>query len=248
MAMVLPIASLSAKWNSDLGMISEEIGLVVETGVNDVISDQDEMGLGYLPLDSDQGALDSGQGMVPEGSEISNDTGVNDTISNDEGMGSTIWDGGQGGQGLVSEGYELDNEIGVDGTVNSDDGMGSTRQKDDLCMDVESPEIALEKAVDYIISNHKKFQGLVTPSSWKQENITPERLLGSIIMRFTEGEWTGKILFASVEPSLYDVEIDYVCYGGVNCDGRISTIEGGFHWEGQVDLEGNIVETTFKIN
>lgn len=98
----------------------------------------------------------------------------------------------------------------------------------------EGPELALEAAVDYVISEHDELKGLEIPESWRRENITPERLVGATTLRFTGDDWTVTIVYAPIKPSNYDVEIDYAG-------------EGDFHWEGRVDQDGNVVETAFTL-
>jgi len=98
----------------------------------------------------------------------------------------------------------------------------------------EGPELALETAIYYVISNHDELERLEAPKSWKQENITPEGLDGATILRFTGGNWTVTVAYAPIRPSNYHIEIEYAG-------------EGGFHWEGRVDQEGNVVETAFAL-
>ncbi len=98
----------------------------------------------------------------------------------------------------------------------------------------EGPEIALKAAIDYVISSHEELKGLEVPDSWRRENVTPERLLGATTLRFTGDDWTATVMFAPINPSAYKIEIDY-------------TGEGGFHWEGQVYRDGNVVETAFTL-
>jgi len=96
------------------------------------------------------------------------------------------------------------------------------------------PELALEAAIDYVISNHEELEGLEAPESSRRENITPKRLVGATTLRFTGGDWTATVMFAPISPSAYKIEIDYAG-------------EGGFHWEGQVYRDGNVVETAFTL-
>lgn len=98
----------------------------------------------------------------------------------------------------------------------------------------EGPEFALERAIDYAIMNHEELKGLKVPASWKEENLTPEGLVGSNTIQYTGGGWTVTTKNAVVLRPTYSVEIEY--------EGEIS-----FRWSGTVDQEGNIVENKFTV-
>ena len=98
----------------------------------------------------------------------------------------------------------------------------------------EGPEFARDTAIDYILKDHDELKGLLAPSSWAAQNLTPEGLVGSNKMRYTSGDWTVTTTNMVVRVPTYTVEIEY-------------TGDIGFQWKGIVDQDGNVVETTFTL-
>jgi len=92
-----------------------------------------------------------------------------------------------------------------------------------------TPERAVELAVEYAILNFRELDGVSAPESWEVEDLTPQGLVGASKAKFTGDEWTVEASWAVVWKPVYTVEINH---GG----------EGGFHWKGTVDQDGNVVE------
>ena len=92
-----------------------------------------------------------------------------------------------------------------------------------------TPEQAVEIAVEYAILNFRELDGVTAPEGWEVEDLTPEGLVGAAKAEFTAEDWTVEASWAVVWKPVYTVEINY---GG----------EGGFHWKGTVDQDGNVVE------
>lgn len=92
-----------------------------------------------------------------------------------------------------------------------------------------TPERAVELAVEYAILNFRELDGVTAPETWEVEDLTPEGLVGASKAEFTADDWTVEASWAVVWKPVYTVEINH---GG----------EGGFHWKGTVDQDGNVVE------
>lgn len=96
-----------------------------------------------------------------------------------------------------------------------------------------SPELAREKAIDYVFRIHN-IKGVVTTSSWTELSLTPRNWVGLNKVRYTGDGWNVTISNAVVLRPLYNIEIGY-------------SAEFSFQWRGTVGPDGEIVETEFTV-
>jgi hypothetical protein len=95
---------------------------------------------------------------------------------------------------------------------------------------VISPEPARDIVVQYIKQEYHELEGALIPHEWVVANITPQGLLGTTTLEFTGGGWRVEVHYAVVLEPIYNIFLEYVH-------------ETGFIWEGQVDHEGNILDS-----
>lgn len=94
------------------------------------------------------------------------------------------------------------------------------------------PEFGRDTAIDYILIHHGELGELATPPYWYLKNVTPEGLVGLNQAHFKGGNWFVRVSNPVVLKPVYTVSLEY------NSDLC-------FHWEGTVDLDGNVVELEF---
>ena len=97
---------------------------------------------------------------------------------------------------------------------------------------VETQEDAIDVALDYILNSYEGLSGLQIPSSWVQQGLVYEDIVGYYVVQYTSGKWTAEVGNAVVQEPVYDVEVEF-------------TGELNFVWKGTVDRNGNVVETEF---
>ncbi len=99
---------------------------------------------------------------------------------------------------------------------------------------IETREDAIGSALDYILNGREGLSGLRIPSTWVNEGLVYEDIVGYSVVQFTSGDWTGEVGNAVVQEPVYDLE---VVFNG----------EPSFVWKGRVDQSGNVVETEFAL-
>ena len=99
---------------------------------------------------------------------------------------------------------------------------------------IETREDVIDKALDFILNAHEGLSGLRIPSTWVNEGLVYEDIVGYSVVRFTSGEWTAEVGNAVVQEPVYNVEV-------------VFTGELSFAWQGTVDQSGNVVETEFAL-
>ena len=99
---------------------------------------------------------------------------------------------------------------------------------------VETQEDAIDVALDYILNSHEGLSGMQIPSSWVQQGLVYEDLVGYYVVQYTSGKWTAEVGNAVVQEPVYDVEVEF-------------TGELNFVWKGTVDRNGNVAETEFEM-
>ncbi len=99
---------------------------------------------------------------------------------------------------------------------------------------IETQEDAIDIALDYILNSHAGLSGLRIPSTWVNEGLVYEDIVGYSVVQYASGEWTAEIGNAVVLEPVYDVEVEF-------------TGELNFVWKGTVDQSGNVVETEFAL-
>lgn len=99
---------------------------------------------------------------------------------------------------------------------------------------IETQEDAIDSALDYILNGHVGLSGLRVPSTWVNEGLVYEDIMGYSVVRYTSGEWTAEVGNAVVQEPVFDVEV-------------VFTGELRFVWKGTVDQSGNVVETKFEM-
>ena len=99
---------------------------------------------------------------------------------------------------------------------------------------VETQEDAIDVALDYILNSYEGLSGLQIPSSWVQQGLVYEDIVGYYVVQYTSGKWTAEVGNAVVQEPVYDVEVEF-------------TGELSFVWKGTVDRSGNVVETKFVM-
>ncbi len=57
---------------------------------------------------------------------------------------------------------------------------------------VESQEVAIDVALDYILDGHEGLSGLRIPSSWV-EHLVYEDIVGYYVVQYIGGEWTAEV-------------------------------------------------------
>ena len=97
----------------------------------------------------------------------------------------------------------------------------------------EPPESARDKAIYYILQEHKELGVLQVPASWTMENLTPG-LLGASNLQYTADGWTVTISYAVVLEPTYTVDVEY-------------TGEVCFQWAGTVSQTWAVAETNFLV-
>ena len=97
----------------------------------------------------------------------------------------------------------------------------------------EPPESARDKAIYYILQEHKELGVLQVPASWTMENLTPG-LLGASNLQYTADGWTVTISYAVVLEPTYSVDVEY-------------TGEVCFQWAGTVSQTWAVAETYFLV-
>ena len=97
----------------------------------------------------------------------------------------------------------------------------------------EPPESARDKAMYYILQEHKELGVLQVPASWTMENLTPG-LLGASNLQYTAAGWTVTISYAVVLEPIYTVDVEY-------------TGEVCFQWAGTVSQTWAVAETYFLV-
>jgi len=99
---------------------------------------------------------------------------------------------------------------------------------------VETQEDAIDVALDYILNSYEGLSGLQIPSSWVQQGLVYEDIVGYYVVQYTSGKWTAEVGNAVVQEPVYDVEVEF-------------TGELNFVWKGTVDQSGNVAETEFEM-
>ena len=99
---------------------------------------------------------------------------------------------------------------------------------------IETREDAIDAALDFILNNHEGLSGLQIPSTWVNEGLVYEDIVGYSVVQFTSGDWAAEVGNAVVQEPVYDVEVEF-------------TGELSFVWKGTVDRSGNVVETEFVM-
>ena len=99
---------------------------------------------------------------------------------------------------------------------------------------IETREDVIDKALDFILNAHEGLSGLRIPSTWVNEGLVYEDIVGYSVVRFTSGEWTAEVGNAVVQEPVYNVEV-------------VFTGELSFTWQGTVDQSGNVAETEFAL-
>lgn len=97
----------------------------------------------------------------------------------------------------------------------------------------EPPESARDKAIYYILQEHKELGVLQVPASWTMENLTPG-LLGASNLQYAAAGWTVTVSYPVVLEPIYTVDVEYT--GGV-C----------FQWTGTVSQTWAVAETNFVV-
>jgi hypothetical protein len=97
----------------------------------------------------------------------------------------------------------------------------------------EPPESARDKAVYYILQEHKELGVLQVPASWTMENLTPG-LLGASNLQYTAASWTVIVSYPVVLEPTYTVDVEY-------------TGEVCFQWAGTVSQTWAVAETNFLV-
>jgi hypothetical protein len=114
-----------------------------------------------------------------------------------------------------------------------DDSWDIIKQREIIQSELLPPEIAIEIAIMYIEENHEEIQSLGIPI-WENEEIIGTGQLGSQKIRYTAEEWNVTVTHPVVQNPVYDITIEY--YG-----------EPNFIWEGTVDQQSQVTESSFKI-
>ncbi len=99
---------------------------------------------------------------------------------------------------------------------------------------IETQGDAIDAALDHILNAHGGLSVLRTPSTWVNEGLVYEDILGYSVVQYTSGAWTAEVGNAVVLEPVYNVEIGF-------------TGEVSFVWKGTVDQSGNVVETEFAL-
>ena len=99
---------------------------------------------------------------------------------------------------------------------------------------IETQEDAIDAALDFILNNHEGLSGLRIPSTWVNEGLVYEDIVGYSVVQFTSGDWAAEVGNAVVQEPGYDVEV-------------VFTGEMSFAWKGTVDQSGDVVETAFAL-
>ena len=99
---------------------------------------------------------------------------------------------------------------------------------------IETQEDAIDTALDYILNSHEGLSGLRVPSTWVNEGLVYEDIVGYSVVQYISSEWTAEVGNAVVLEPVYNVEIEF-------------TGEVDFVWKGTVDQSGNVVETEFAL-
>ena len=97
----------------------------------------------------------------------------------------------------------------------------------------EPPESARDKAIYYILEEHKELGVLQVPASWTMENLTPG-LLGASNLQYTAAGWTVTVSYPVVLEPTYTVDVEY-------------TGEVCFQWAGTVSQIWAVAETNFVV-
>lgn len=99
---------------------------------------------------------------------------------------------------------------------------------------IETQEDAIDTALHYILNGHVGLSGCRVPSTWVNEGLVYEDIMGYSVVQYTSGKWTAKVGNAVIQEPVFDVEVVFIG-------------ELGFAWKGTVDQSGNVVETEFEM-
>ena len=97
----------------------------------------------------------------------------------------------------------------------------------------EPPEVARDKAVEYVLQAHEELVSIQAPSEWEMRNLSPG-LLGASNIQYTSGGWNVTVSYPVVLSPTYTVEVNYT--------GDLS-----FKWAGTVDQNWTVAETDFAL-
>jgi hypothetical protein len=94
---------------------------------------------------------------------------------------------------------------------------------------VISPDTAKDIAVEYVKKEYHELYDTTIPHEWAVANLSPG-LAGFSKLEFTAGGWKVEVSYQVIQEPVYDIHIEY-------------DHDVGFNWEGQIDHEGNILDS-----
>jgi hypothetical protein len=116
------------------------------------------------------------------------------------------------------------------GSAIIDDQWDELIQRPVTVVSIISPDTAKDIAVHYVKQEYHELEDATIPHEWVVANLAPEGLLGFTKLEFTGNGWRIEVNYPVVQEPIYDIIIEY-------------DHDTGFTWEGQIDHEGNILES-----
>jgi hypothetical protein len=116
------------------------------------------------------------------------------------------------------------------GSAIIDDQWDELIQRPVEVVTVISPDTSKDIAIEYVQTHYHELEDVSIPHDWTVANLTPEGLVGFTKLEFTADGWKVEVSYQVVHKPVYDIHIFY-------------DHEVDFNWEGQVDHEGNILES-----
>lgn len=113
------------------------------------------------------------------------------------------------------------------------DSVGQVHEPTAPTRDDSGPAFARDAAMAYLSRHVDLGAGAQLPSteaSWLVEILTPEEFADSLTLRYSAGDWAVTVGYSLLTPeaTVYLVFVDHPV--------------SGFHWEGQVDATGQVIE------